>query len=447
MTYRLIPLLLVLLAGCSSTTRAVRLDTGRAEPLVFTPLSSAEPVELDDGAFKESASELARELRPPTRPQEAARRLFEMEARSGSYAYEARSRSLTPHQPRPHEHLDGELPIAEVALTRDYLLWCEGTGRAGDCLGLLTESPTVTGDGRFALALALARGAVLDEMLESFKHMADPHAMVAAVLWTWTTYMVLISIPDVTVSKGLAAVMTTLLISYVGVDTFWGLVVGFKRLMDEADRATTFGQLREAGERYGKLLGRNSARAFAMLATAALGNTAGGLATQVPRLPGSMQAAAQARAQVGIRLAAVEGVETVTVSAESVTFGLASHAVAMMSGGSSSAPPNGIRAWGSFSGFKSAMGPAGPGKEWHHIVEQTQGNVARFGPKALHNTENVIPLEKSLHDRVSALYSSARRSITGSDSLTVRKWLSTQSYEAQRKFGLLAIENVKKGYW
>jgi hypothetical protein len=119
----------------------------------------------------------------------------------------------------------------------------------------------------------------------------------------------------------------------------------------------------------------------------------------------------------------------------------------MMSGGSSSAPPNGIRAWGSFSGFKSAMGPAGPGKEWHHIVEQTQGNVARFGPKALHNTENVIPLDKNLHDRVSALYSSARRSITGSDSLTVRKWLSTQSYDAQRRFGLLAIENVTKGHW
>jgi hypothetical protein len=52
---------------------------------------------------------------------------------------------------------------------------------------------------------------------EAFKDMADPHAMVAAVLWTWTTYMVLLSILDVTVSKGLAAVMTAALISYVGI--------------------------------------------------------------------------------------------------------------------------------------------------------------------------------------------------------------------------------------
>lgn len=86
-------------------------------------------------------------------------------------------------------------------------------------------------------------------------------------------------------------------------------------------------------------------------------------------------------------------------------------------------------------------------KNWHHLVEQTEGNVRRFGPHALHNTENVIPLDKNLHTHISALYSSIRRSITGSDTLTVRQWLSTRSYEAQREFGLLAIENVTKGFW
>jgi len=92
------------------------------------------------------------------------------------------------------------------------------------------------------------------------------------------------------------------------------------------------------------------------------------------------------------------------------------------------------------------MGSAGPGKEWHHIVEQTRGNVKRFGAQALHNTENVTPLDKGLHTRISSFYSSVRRDITGSPS-TVREWLSTQSYEAQREFGLLAIENIKKGIW
>ncbi|WNG27482.1 hypothetical protein F0U62_28285 [Cystobacter fuscus] len=46
-----------------------------------------------------------------------------------------------------------------------------------------------------------------------------------------------------------------------------------------------------------------------------------------------------------------------------------------------------------------------------------------------------------------AIYSSIRYDITHSYTLTVRKWLSTQSHEAQREFGLLAIENVTKGFW
>ena len=40
---------------------------------------------------------------------------------------------------------------------------------------------------------------------------------------------------------------------------------------------------------------------------------------KVPKLPGSMHAAAQAETQVGFRLAAVEEVEMVAVSAETVT--------------------------------------------------------------------------------------------------------------------------------
>ncbi|OJH39596.1 hypothetical protein [Cystobacter ferrugineus] len=172
----------------------------------------------------------------------------------------------------------------------------------------------------------------MDEMLEAFKDMADPHAMVSAVLWTCTTYMLLLTVPE-PVSKGIAAVMTVTLISYVGVDTFWGLLLGFKRLVLEADRATTFQELREAGERYGKVMGRNAARAFALLAMAAIGNTAPGLAAKVPKLPGAQQAAAQAEMQMGIRLAAVGEVETVAVSAETVTIALAPGAVAMTARG------------------------------------------------------------------------------------------------------------------
>jgi hypothetical protein len=80
-------------------------------------------------------------------------------------------------------------------------------------------------------------------------------------------------------------------------------------------------------------------------------------------------------------------------------------------------------------------------------VEQTPGNVKQFGGEALHNTENVIALEKTIHERVSAFYSSKNFDITGSYRLTVRKWMGTQSYEAQRSFGLLAIRKIAGGEW
>jgi hypothetical protein len=38
-----------------------------------------------------------------------------------------------------------------------------------------------------------------------------------------------------------------------------------------------------------------------------------------------------------------------------------------------------VRGFRSHRAFTRAMGPAGPGKQWHHIVEQTPGNVTRFG--------------------------------------------------------------------
>ncbi|MFL5358512.1 hypothetical protein [Archangium sp.] len=95
--------------------------------------------------------------------------------------------------------------------------------------------------------------------------------------------------------------------------------------------------------------------------------------------------------------------------------------------------PNGHRAFKSFDDFKDFMGSAGEGKQWHHIVEQRKVNVERFGAEAIHNTENVIAVDKSVHEQISAIYSTKSRAKGG---LVVREWLRTQSYETQRAFGL-----------
>lgn len=346
--HRAAALLLALVIGCSSE-RVVRLETGRGPSVVFTPVSGeAGPVKVERDDFKKAVARLVREMRPPANPQQAARHLMGVDARGGAYFFNERTRQLTP--------LDGaalasDMPPADVELTRSYLRWCERTGRKGDCLRLLIESPTVTGDGRYTLAMALAQGVVREEMLDAFRDMADPHAALSAVLWTMTLYLVLWSVPE-PVSKGLAAVMTATAIVYLGVDTFWSLIAGFKRLVEAADRATTFDDLREAGERYGKVMGQNAARAFALLATVAVGNTAVGFAGKVPTLPGSAQAAVLAGGRAGIRLAAVGEVGTVAVSGEAVTVALTPDAVALTA-----------RAMGG-----ATAGPVGQEGHDHHIA-------------------------------------------------------------------------------
>jgi len=89
----------------------------------------------------------------------------------------------------------------------------------------------------------------------------------------------------------------------------------------------------------------------------------------------------------------------------------------------------------SFEAFKRVVGAAGSNQQWHHIVEQTAGNVGRFGSTAVHNTGNLVRLETGVHRQISGFYSSIQPQVTGSSSLTVRQWLGGQTFEAQQDFG------------
>jgi RHS repeat-associated protein len=87
----------------------------------------------------------------------------------------------------------------------------------------------------------------------------------------------------------------------------------------------------------------------------------------------------------------------------------------------------------SFGAFKAARGAAGAGREWHHIVGQTTNNVGRFGVEAVHSSDNLISLDVATHRKISGFYSSKQAFTNGK---TVREWLGSQSWDAQREFGL-----------
>ena len=342
-------------------------------------------------------------------------------------------------------------------LARSYGLHCERCGTPGDCLTLFEDGPGFQDDDKRSLALALAVGPALEGVNAEVRAMLDPTRMLAMISISITVYMALLLAPvPEPITKGAALVFSAAMWAYLGWE-FFSLIKAYAELYEDAPRASTFAELREVGERFGRVIGPNSVRVLVVVATAAIGETAA-LASKAPKLPGFAQASERVAANTGLGLLeTTTGAERLIVSVPEGTIRvvLAPHAVAMAArgvGAGSPAPtrgkllPNGHRAWGSFGGFKSAMGKAGPGKEWHHIVEQTPGNAKRFGGEALHNTENVIALDKTLHGKISAFYSSVQWGITKSG-LTVREWLSLQSYEAQREFGLLAMKNVSKGIW
>ncbi len=104
----------------------------------------------------------------------------------------------------------------------------------------------------------------------------------------------------------------------------------------------------------------------------------------------------------------------------------------------------GAAGYATFQQFKDHFGSAGEGKAWHHLVEQTSSNVSKFGANAIHNSHNIVKIshgKDTLHSMISAYYSSKQK-FTGN--MTVRQWLSTQSYEDQWKFGLQKLTEFAK---
>lgn len=317
-------LLLALSTACS-TTRVVRLDTGQGQPLIHIPRADETgPVELEEEDFREAMSKEARQKRPSLNPEKTARELFDVPPRSGWYGYTQREGLVA---------LDGHSQASQwdqvdAHVTQEYLRFCEAIGTPGDCRKVLMNRPILTGDGRYVLGMSFAIDEILPEMMQSFKDMADPEALKASLYWTMTIYAAMWLAPEPVFSKGLATVVTASFICYIGVDTFWTLIQGWRRLVDQLDHATSFAELREAGKQYGKVMGKNAARAFALLLTAAIGQTAASFSARVPTLTGSAQASAAGPVRVGIQLTEVAQVEAVAVTADAVTIALAPNAVA-----------------------------------------------------------------------------------------------------------------------
>jgi len=116
-------------------------------------------------------------------------------------------------------------------------------------------------------------------------------------------------------TKGVAAIISLGLLAWLGAQTVWELLDGWARLVHEADRATTFEELEQAGRRFSQAMGENTARVVVLVVTAAVGTGAAKFSQRLPLLPGYGRVAAQAEAQ-GVRMTAAGEVAEVAASAE-----------------------------------------------------------------------------------------------------------------------------------
>jgi len=332
-------LVLVFLVGCASVPRVPHVeDTGQGKAVVHIPRTSElQLVVLDKEEFQQAMRRLAREVRLSGTPRQTVEKMFQMDPQYGNYLWLEKDQKLVPLG--PGEPLEGALTKDDLETAERYRVWCQRAHNFyGDCLGgALVEGRYLDMHGRYIWALALSKSPVIDEMKKALGEMLEVRALIQTALWTLGSMLLIMAINPV--APALVAVVGVGLILYVGVDTLINLVNGWRQLMDEVKVATTFEQIRDAGERFGRILGREAARAFAMLLMAAIGSTAKLFAVKVPTLPGSAQVAVQADGTAKISLSALGSVEEIALSAEGVSVTVASTAMTMGARGSGGTSP------------------------------------------------------------------------------------------------------------
>jgi len=308
-------LLLAVMMGCSGTPRGVRIETNsESEVILHIPRTgSVERVEVPAEEVTKALRAMAPWVRLNGSPRDTADRLLQLDAQYGDYLYLLGERKLVPQG--GSMPLDGALTQQEQQLVSRYKAWCRSAhGYEGDCLGgALVASTYLDARGRYLWAMALSKSPVLEEFQRALGEMVSLQAVMQAAMCTLVTLLVLLAMPE-PVTKVVAAWATAALIVWVGASTLYHLITGWFELMKEVKEATTFDQIREAGERFGRLFSREAAQAFAMIAMALLTHTAKGFGEQVATLPGSARVSMQAAERESLLLSEVSAVEEVLVT-------------------------------------------------------------------------------------------------------------------------------------
>jgi len=304
--------LLALLSACA-TPRVVRLDTGQGAPLEYRPPTSNKSVKVDAEAFEESLTQLVLNAPLTLRyPQQG----WLVRASYPSNDEDARWKRL---------------------MSKSFGGHCEPGQRRESCLSLLDDVLGLSEWDKLGMGLALSLEPLKESIAKAVENTLAPQLFYTVIATGLITWAVLAANPEPVFTKA-AAIVSALLLIYLGVDTFLEVVDASRELKQATDRATTPKELEQAGLRFANRVGPNVARVVVLAVTVVVsqGMTAGAalLASRLPLLPHFPEAAAAAASRFGINLTNVGQVSAVAVVGNTIVVSLPATAVAMAAMGS-----------------------------------------------------------------------------------------------------------------
>jgi hypothetical protein len=269
--------LALVLAGCATTDDFV-VPQPQTRQVFVAARPDRRPVEVTEQELRQAMEWLLREVWP---------QLHKEAHRTGA--------------PRFVPVLGEAFDVQRHAMVAEYRAWCGRRGQPGDCLALLQDGLYLDDSDLYQVALDSALGKHLNGFSEGLsdelRAMVDPTLLRVVVLGVMVTYMASLAIPGAQVFMAAATVVLT---AYLGAHVLWELVSGWVDMVREVNRARTFGQVQEAGWRYGRTIGANTVRVLVMVATALLSE--GGAVARLLKLPKVPPASAALVADSGGRL-------------------------------------------------------------------------------------------------------------------------------------------------
>jgi hypothetical protein len=300
-------LVLALSTGCGASHR-VLLDTGLGAPREFTPAASHPPIPVGADAFEDSLSHLVVTTPLTLRaPQQGWLQLAS-----------SPSQNDTRWQRLMGKSFGGFCPPGQL---RD------------NCLSVLDDMLGLGPWDKLGVALAMSLQPLKQSISQAVQDTLAPQLFYSVIATGLVTWVFLAANPEPVFTKG-AALISALMLLYLGVETFLEVVDASRELKRSTDRATTPEELEDAGARFAHRVGPRVARVLVLAATVVLSQGlvggAAGLASRMSMLPQFPQAASAGASRLGLNAANLEQVSSVAVSGTTVILSLPSSALAMV---------------------------------------------------------------------------------------------------------------------